>query len=60
MISKVLVNKQKEATFNADSLFVLAELLIKVDKREKVIESIQSEKDVNEDKRNSNNTNQAK
>lgn len=59
MISKVSVNKQKEATLNADPLFVLTELLIKIDKREKVIEFIQSEKDVNEDKRNSNNTNQA-
>lgn len=57
MISKISVNKQKEATLNADPLFVLTELLIKIDKREKVIEFIQSEKDVNENKRNPNKSN---
>lgn len=57
MISDYSGKKKTLSEISSDPLFVLTELLIKIDKREKVIESIQSEKDVNEDKRNSNNTN---
>lgn len=59
MISEIQRRKKTLSEANSDTLFVLAELLIKIDKREKVIDLVQSEKEVDEDKRNSDNTNQA-
>lgn len=59
MISEIQRRKKTLSEANSDPLFVLAELLIKIDKREKVIDLVQSEKEVDEDKRNSDNTNQA-
>lgn len=37
MISKVSAQRKKTSVINSDPLFLLAELLIKIDKREKVI-----------------------
>lgn len=59
MISDYSAKKKMLSEIDSDPLFVLAELLIKIDKREKVIDLVQSEKEVDEDKRNSDNTNQA-
>ncbi len=59
MISDYSAKKKMLLEIDSDPLFVLAELLIKKDKREKVIDLVQSEKEVDEDKRNSDNTNQA-
>lgn len=59
MISDYSAKKKMLLEIDSDPLFVLAELLIKIDKREKVIDLVQSEKEVDEDKRNSDNTNQA-
>jgi hypothetical protein len=56
MISQISAKKQKTTTVITDPLFVLAELLIKIDKREKVIEK---EANDDEDKRSSDNTSQA-
>ena len=53
MISEISAKKQKATTVNADPLFVLTELFIKIDKREKVIEKEVSD---DEDKRSSDNT----
>ena len=55
MISEISASKKKASVFNSDPLFVLTELLIKIDKREKVIKKEVSD---DEDKRSSDNTSQ--
>lgn len=49
-------NKQKSTTVNTDPLFVLAELLIKIDKRAKIIKPEDVKEASYEDKRSPNNT----
>lgn len=56
MISEISAKKQKATTVNTDPLFVLAELLIKIDKRAKIIKSEDVKEVGDESKRSSNNT----
>ena len=58
MISEISAKKQKATTVNTDPLFVLAELLIKIDKRAKIIKSEDVKEVGDESKRSSNNTDQ--
>ena len=56
MISEISAKKQKSTTVNTDPLFVLAELLIKIDKRVKIIKPEDVKEVSDEDKRSPNNT----
>lgn len=56
MIRQFSAPKQKATVINIDPLFLLAELLIKIDKREKVIKPEDAKEVEDEDKRSSDNT----
>ena len=56
MISEISA-KPRKTTVNSDPLFLLTELLIKIDRREKVIKPEDVKEECDEDKRSSDNTN---
>jgi hypothetical protein len=56
MISQFSAPKQKATVINTDPLFLLAELLVKIDRREKIIKPEDVKEVEDEDKRSSDNT----